>query len=297
MNREHLREYSHDRQSQNYNILPLHIHTLHDYNGTFLASHHWHDEMEIIYVEKGEIVIQTGGVSHRAKENEVYFINSQDIHQISAGSDISIHHAIVFNPEILRFVWYDPFGQEYIDQLIKGNIKYLFHTNDFPKVKDTILKEIKDALEIYQTANSNWPIMLKASLLKIIATLISHELLVHTVLPENKGNEKAIIAKTIMNYIHENYKNKITLEQLANHVNFSVQYFCKFFKSIFGRTAIEYINEYRLEKACQLLVQTNDKIIDIAFSVGFDNFSYFIHKFKSLKGITPSTYRHNNDKE
>lgn len=63
---------------------------------------------------------------------------------------------------------------------------------------------------------------------------------------------------------------------------------------MFGKTATQYINEYCIEKASQLLTQTNDQIIDIAFSVGFDNSSYFIRKFKSLKGMTPSEYRNHH---
>jgi len=97
-----------------------------------------------------------------------------------------------------------------------------------------------------------------------------------------------------MTHIQENYMRKMTIDELAELVKLSTSYFSKVFKSIFEKTTVEYINEYRIEKACLLLTQTDDKIIDIAFSVGFDNFSYFIRKFKALKGITPSTYRHNH---
>jgi AraC-like DNA-binding protein len=291
-----LKEATPSRESSDYAIFPLHIYSHNCLNEIFFISHHWHDEMEIIYIERGEFILHVNGAVHQAKANEVYFINSQEIHQITALNESSIHHAIVFNPKIIRFEWYDPSGQKYINPLIKGKIKYLFHINDFPEIKEAIVQEFKNALSAYHNPNStsSWPIMVKACLLKIIATLINNELVVHTVLPEEKNDEKAMIAKVIMIYIHENYMHKLTLDHLENLANLSTPYFCKFFKFMFGKTAVEYINEYRIEKACQLLTQTNDKIIDIAFSIGFDNFSYFIRKFKSLKGITPSAYRHNN---
>lgn len=94
-------------------------------------------------------------------------------------TDSSIHHAIVFNPEIIRFEWYDPSRQKYINPLIKGKIKYLFHTNDFPEIKDIIVREIKDAVSAHQIEKDSWPILVKASLLKIIATPINHEFLIH----------------------------------------------------------------------------------------------------------------------
>ena len=69
------------------------------------------------------------------------------------------------------------------------------------------------------------------------------------------------------------------------------QYFCRFFKSVIGKTPIDYINNYRIEKSVELLVTTNDKILNICYSVGFDNFSYFIKTFKKIKNCTPSEYR------
>jgi AraC-like DNA-binding protein len=291
MAKQHLKEATPSRESSDYTILPLQIYPQIYLNEVFFVSYHWHDEMEIVYIEEGEFIIHVSGAAHHAKMGEVLFINSQEIHQITALTDSSIHHAIVFNPEIIRFEWYDPSQRKYINPLIKGKIKYLFHINDFPDIKNIVVREIKDIVSAYQIAKDSWPIVAKASLLKIIATLINHELLIHISLPEEKDDEKAMIAKAIMTHIHENYMQKLTLDQLANLVNFSTQYFCKFFKLMFGKTAIEYINEYRIQKASQLLTQTNDKIIDIAFSVGFDNFSYFIRKYKSLKGMTPSEYR------
>lgn len=294
MAEQHLKEAEPSRESSHYTIFPLCIYPQICINKPFFITHHWHDEIEIIYIEDGEFNIHVNGAVHNAKKGEVYFINSQEIHQITALTESSIHYAIVFKPEIIRFQWHDPSQQKYINPLIKGRIKYLFHVNDFPEIRAIIVREIKDILSAYQLAKDSWQIMAKASLLKIIATFIHHELIIQTGMPEEKSDEKAMIAKAIMTHIHENYMQKLTLDQLASLVNFSTPYFCKFFKSMIGKTATQYINEYRIEKACQLLTQTPDKIIDISFSVGFDNFSYFIRKFKTIKGMTPSEYRNIN---
>ena len=97
--------------------------------------------------------------------------------------------------------------------------------------------------------------------------------------------------KKIINYIYENYNRKIYIEDLALEANMNVQYFCRFFKSVVGKTPVEYINSYRIEKATELLQTETLSISNIALNVGIDNFSYFIKQFKKYKNSTPSQYR------
>ena len=58
-----------------------------------------------------------------------------------------------------------------------------------------------------------------------------------------------------------------------------------------GRTPIEYLKIYRIEKASKKLLNTDEAVTDIAFSCGFNDLSYFIKTFKELKNITPAQYR------
>ena len=58
-----------------------------------------------------------------------------------------------------------------------------------------------------------------------------------------------------------------------------------------GKTLTEYINEIRVDKASAMLSNTDEKVIDIAIQCGYDNISYFIKRFKNVKGVTPQEYR------
>ena len=288
---QNLKEVVPSRETSDYAIFPLVVYSPSPIDEVYLIPYHWHDEIEIIYIQQGDFILHINGVAYKTKVGDVYFINSQEIHQIASTTPTSSHHAIVFDPKIIRFEWHDSSSQKYITPLITGKIKYptVIHCQDGSLGE--IAKEITATAQAYENEKSSWPIVAKAALLKILTILIDNELMVNIELTEDKDNEKAVVAKTIMTYIHNNYMNKITLDELANLANLSTSYFCKFFKTVFDNTAVEFINEYRIEKACLLLTQTDDKIIDIAFSVGFDNFSYFIRKFKSSKGLSPAKYR------
>jgi transcriptional regulator GlxA family with amidase domain len=66
---------------------------------------------------------------------------------------------------------------------------------------------------------------------------------------------------------------------------------CRFFKRATGRTMTEYLNELRVGAAAQLLINTDESILDIGFRVGFGNYSNFNRQFKRIKGYGPGTLR------
>ena len=97
--------------------------------------------------------------------------------------------------------------------------------------------------------------------------------------------------KAIIDYINENYMNNITIDELAETVNLSKHYFMRFFKRYMGMTCIEYINDYRLNIASNLLLTTRVQITEVAASIGITNLSYFNRIFKKKFHMTPKEYR------
>ena len=86
------------------------------------------------------------------------------------------------------------------------------------------------------------------------------------------------------------YRN-ISLDDVVRHVGMNKSAFCTFFKQSIGKTFITYLNEYRIELACQLLKQENISISEICYHVGFTDIPYFNRVFKKHKGCSPSQYR------
>lgn len=92
-------------------------------------------------------------------------------------------------------------------------------------------------------------------------------------------------------YVRENYNSGIPLEFAAGFLNVGKNYFCSIFKKEEGRTFYDYLIDMRLEKAKELLRNTNLKIYEIAESVGYTNFNYFTTLFKKVIGVSPNEYR------
>ncbi len=103
------------------------------------------------------------------------------------------------------------------------------------------------------------------------------------------GDAVSLVNKSI-DYIHSNYMKKLTVEQLAQNANVSVRQYLRIFKKITAATPVAYINQYRVYRAQELLLQKDDSVQKIALDVGFDDVNYFNRIFKQKVGCAPKEY-------
>ncbi len=95
----------------------------------------------------------------------------------------------------------------------------------------------------------------------------------------------------VLQFIYHNYENKITVQEAARISNLSVPAFCRSFKLHTEKTFIVYVNEVRVNAACQLLMDQDYSIAQIAYKVGFNNLSNFNRQFKKAKDMSPSSFQ------
>ena len=95
----------------------------------------------------------------------------------------------------------------------------------------------------------------------------------------------------IFKYINRNFQNHITLDEIADKVSMTVPAFCRYFKKATGKTFTELVNEYRVVHATKLLNESQMSIADVCFECGFNNFSHFNKQFNELTGKSASNYR------
>ena len=96
---------------------------------------------------------------------------------------------------------------------------------------------------------------------------------------------------TIISYVHQNYMNKITLDDIGELVMMSPEGVSRFFKSKTRQTFLNFLNNYRLNHVIDLMLKTDDFISEICYACGFNNISNFNRFFKKKIGMTPSEYR------
>ena len=105
------------------------------------------------------------------------------------------------------------------------------------------------------------------------------------------------MVKKILDYINKNYNKKISLELLSKEFYVSVSYLCVIIKKITGKTFVDYLTGIRMEKAKEMLRDSDFSIIKVAEQVGYVDYFYFSKLFKKYEGITPYQYKKSKEKE
>lgn len=109
-------------------------------------------------------------------------------------------------------------------------------------------------------------------------------------LTARRGGFKDLMAEAKA-YIDQNIGKEVTLEEVANLVGLTPNYFSMFFKKATGVTFINYRMTRRMELAEQLLALPHYRIVDVAHEVGYEDYSHFAKTFRKMKGLSPTEYR------
>lgn len=262
------------------------------YPDGFFVERHWHDYVEILFISKGEYLFEINLENHLLKEGDICILNSGDLHQITGTATDTVHEVVLFDPKILDFSYGDEWEETCIRPYLNRELicRSILHPADpeYPEIRNCIKELMKKALAM----DPGWYVSCKLLLLELFDLLTGQELL----LPAREAMSTADARKigrykAIVSYMEEHFSEPVSLQELADQVSCNSQYLCRSFREIAGMSPIQYLISYRLDRACELLVRTALPVTDIALECGFDNISYFIRKFKSVKGCTPKEYR------
>ena len=110
-------------------------------------------------------------------------------------------------------------------------------------------------------------------------------------------DDDATLAKVnaVLNYITDNYREPISAEMLAEQVGMSLSKFSRFFRKATGNSFTDFISRLRINKACQLLMDTDQYVSNVCYDVGFQNVANFNRRFLQVKGVTPKEFRRQAD--
>lgn len=258
----------------------------------FFVKRHWHDYVEILFIVKGNYIVEINLQEQILKEGDFCIMNSGEPHQITGMEPEAVHDVILFVPQILDFSYADEWEEKYITPFLKQllMLKNILRPGDTGY--DEILSVFRETVDTGLEKNPGWYIPCKLRILELFGLAVKYQMLLPaTEVMSAASGRKISRYKTIITYMEKHYQEPLSLQRLSELISCNAQYLCRFFREIAGVSPIRYLISYRLERACSLLVHTTQSVTDIALECGFENISYFIRKFREEKGCTPKEYR------
>lgn len=245
---------------------------------------HWHIEFEFIRVLEGTLHLTIDEQEFLIPENSVVFIPSGALHS-GIPQNNCVYDCIVFDPNMLMN------KSDSSSKLIR---KIMNHDLDIQSIYDeansTIHGIIWALFDAIASKVTGYQLVVQGTLYQFFGIAIGQngqsELSLHT----PRDIKRITQLKTALEFIENSYASNITLKSMSDSVQMTPKYFCRFFHQMTHRSPIDYLNYYRIERACYLLLTTNQSVTEIAYNVGFNDLSYFIRTFKKHKGITPKQY-------
>lgn len=248
---------------------------------------HWHSEVEFVFIEKGTAEFLVGSGRYVLTEGTGIFINSQVIHRFEASESVIIPN-IVFFPSLLS-AEDSLIYRKYIQPLLDSSVECLIFSPEVPWQKE-VLKNLLLVFDVQDT-ESIGEIKTVELLLKIWETVYENANISESIPVAKATAHTQAQLQIMMQYIHKNYAEHITLADIAQTVSVSKSSALNIFNKYLRISPVSYLINYRLKRAAKLLASTDSSIYSIASNTGFENVGYFCRSFKELFGVTPSEYR------
>lgn len=237
---------------------------------------HHHLRIEINFVKKGNCILHLENESISFKENEMMIICSHVNHMFEAGPEGTTLMQLEFLPEVFsrfnpgddnEFTPVTLFSEE--NRLIKivNNVRIM-------RAVQRIVNELNGKNKFYQYL----VVMYYAELLILIYRHMDE---VYLPIGANEVLKKAV------SYIRLNYQGDITITQVAGVVGVGERYLRKLFVQHLNISPLDYLSQIRINKAIELLRNTEMSVKEVCFACGFRSPQYFSRAFKRQMGISP----------
>lgn len=252
---------------------------------------HWHKEVQFSYSLYDKVVVFIEDEKIILSPGEGIMVNSNVLHQIKPynNSDCMMF-SIDFDPTLIGGSEQSLIETKYLNPIIENkNLKFISLKPAIPW-QESILVYLKEVFTLSHEKPYGYELEMKNYLSIVWLNLIREmrEEIKNSV-PEVSNDDERV--KLAMQYIQKHYTENIQLDNIAMAANISKSECCRSFKRVLKVTPFEYLMEYRVLKAAELLLKSKESISNIALDVGFNGISYFGKVFKKYMNCSPSEYR------
>ena len=263
---------------------------------SYAVAWHWHEEFEYILAVQGPLNVNVGKTRLTLQTGQGVLINSGVLHAVEqAGTSGAMLHSGVFHPRLVGGM--DTiFWQKLIRPLLQPGAPAFFWLEEEEPRQRQVLAHLRNAWNAVTEEPFDYENQVRYHLsaaLRLLSIQCADE--------KRKVSRQEQIAaermKQMLRFVEEHYAEELTVERIAADAALSESACLRSFRQVLGITPIQYVKQFRVEKAAELLRSTQLKTGEIGAECGFADGSYFIKTFREIKHCTPKEYRKRFEKE
>ncbi len=239
---------------------------------------HYHERMELLRIHKGSMHLNINDHTFTAGAGSLVIVGPNQSHAGIAAQPNLEYDVIMFDLDNLNnnsFAY-----RKYIEPILRQEIQF-----DPCSSHETIITAVDDLVTAYTAREDIHPLHTVGMIYSLLGGLYQHcSPVIRTVEPHTGFN-------TITDYINEHFTEPLSTHSLSAIFGYNETYFSRMFKKTTGETVTNYITTLRLQRAQQLLHDTNDSIRAVALKCGYPDVFYFSTRFKQYTGHSPRNFR------
>lgn len=249
---------------------------------------HYHPEIELILIKRSGGTRIIGNSAERFEDNDLVLIGSNTPHGF-------LHDEELLNrenpaPEALVVQFGESFlGREFLKLPELKDVRELFmKSRNGICITEKGKADIIPLMERMFTTSSLDAIIILLEILNQLTSTENYREIIH----DNRFNSFASCTddhrfNDVLNYTYSNFDERITIEKVARIAHLTRESFCRYFKALANKTYIEFLTEYRISKACQMIRYGSKSVKEIGYACGFDSLSNFYYQFKRITKLSP----------
>ncbi|GGD66440.1 AraC family transcriptional regulator [Paenibacillus nasutitermitis] len=263
-------------------------------------SEHGHEFVELVYVVRGRGLHIFQGSPYELHAGDVFIINPGEIHayDVEDNEQIEIINCL-FMPSFIS----DTLLSEleitgsmdffYVHPFLKHDVRFNHRLNLHGQEADSVQTLLDSMIRELASRVSGHTMLIRLQMIELLILLSRYYSLMQQqrVHPSPRQMEREMTARRIYGYLERSYEKKITLQSLSGLFNVSTRQLNRLMREEFNRSVFDVLHEIRMERAKHLLLETDDKVINVATTVGYEDQSFFNRLFLRHVGCSPSQYR------
>lgn len=249
---------------------------------------HWHEEIEIIYIESGQIEVKIPSKTFLLKEGDCLVINANIVHYATAVPEGCLH-SLVFSPALISGKEDSVFSKKYMSPLISCHAFSGFYIS--AESGEEVASLFCRAFEALAGDHYGFEFTVRENLSRICLFLYQ-KFAPQMDLPEPPQSQDNLRLSRLLTYIHKNFADPISVSDIAKEAGISERECLRCFQKTIQLPPIQYLLKYRVMQGAELLLTNpSASVSEIGTRCGFDSQSHFAKMFKRFYNCTPREYR------